>query len=161
MGGSDGYRRLPGGSDDFSWQTNRQTLHHYIYIIMLYMQATSVILYILLLLISPSPLSSLSSRSSSSSFPYHHNHPSSYMQALNIWHLCDPLPSLTILLILIIIITIVMRKMAQNPNLRFAETIPSKRSKITRTSIKSSFESMHCKMQRPNTCDAFWPGRPI
>ena len=26
MGGSGGYRRLPGGSDDFSLQTNRQTL---------------------------------------------------------------------------------------------------------------------------------------
>ena len=33
MGGSGGYRRLPGGSDDFSLQTNRQTLHHNIYII--------------------------------------------------------------------------------------------------------------------------------
>ena len=33
MGGSGGYRRLPGGSDDFSLQTNTQTLHHNIYII--------------------------------------------------------------------------------------------------------------------------------
>ena len=33
MGGSGGYRRLPGGSDHFSLQTNRQTLHHNIYII--------------------------------------------------------------------------------------------------------------------------------
>ena len=31
MGGSGGYRRLPGGSDHFSLQTNRQTLHHNIY----------------------------------------------------------------------------------------------------------------------------------
>ena len=27
-----GYRRLPGGSDHFSWQTDRQILHHNIYI---------------------------------------------------------------------------------------------------------------------------------
>ena len=34
MGGSGGYRRLPvpGGSDDFSLQTNTHTLHHNIYI---------------------------------------------------------------------------------------------------------------------------------
>ena len=32
MGGSSGYRRLPGGSDHFSWHTDRQTLHHNIYI---------------------------------------------------------------------------------------------------------------------------------
>ena len=33
MGGSGGYRRLPGGSDDFSLQTNTQTdTHHNIYI---------------------------------------------------------------------------------------------------------------------------------
>ena len=32
MGGSGGYRRLPGGSDDFSLQTDRHTLHHNIYI---------------------------------------------------------------------------------------------------------------------------------
>ena len=32
IGGSGGYRRLPGGSDDFSLQTNTQTLHHNIYI---------------------------------------------------------------------------------------------------------------------------------
>ena len=31
-GGSGGYRRLPGGSDDFSLQTNTHTLHHNIYI---------------------------------------------------------------------------------------------------------------------------------
>ena len=31
-GGSGGYRRLPGGSAHFSLQTNRQTLHHNIYI---------------------------------------------------------------------------------------------------------------------------------
>ena len=34
MGGSGGYRRLPGGSAHFSLQTNRQTLHHNLYIIM-------------------------------------------------------------------------------------------------------------------------------
>ena len=33
MGGSGGYRRLPGGSDHFSLQTHKQTLHHNIYII--------------------------------------------------------------------------------------------------------------------------------
>ena len=33
MGGSVGHRRLPGGSAHFSLQTNRQTLHHNIYII--------------------------------------------------------------------------------------------------------------------------------
>ena len=35
LGGSGGYRRLPGGSDDFSLQTNTQTLHHNIYIILI------------------------------------------------------------------------------------------------------------------------------
>ena len=33
MGGSGGYRRLPGGSPHFSLQTDRQTLHHNIYIV--------------------------------------------------------------------------------------------------------------------------------
>ena len=33
MGGSGGYRRLTGGSDDFSLQTDTQTLHHNIYIV--------------------------------------------------------------------------------------------------------------------------------
>ena len=33
IGGSGGYKRLPGGSDDSSLQTNTQTLHHNIYII--------------------------------------------------------------------------------------------------------------------------------
>ena len=36
MGGSGDYRRLPGGSDDFSLQTDTQTLHHKIYIIMIH-----------------------------------------------------------------------------------------------------------------------------
>ena len=36
MGGSGGYRRLPGGSDHFSLQTNTQTdTHHNIYIIII------------------------------------------------------------------------------------------------------------------------------
>ena len=35
IGGSGGYRRLPGGSDDFSLQTDKQTLHHNIYIIIM------------------------------------------------------------------------------------------------------------------------------
>ena len=35
MGGSGGYRRLAGGSDDFSWHTDRQTLHHNIYIVII------------------------------------------------------------------------------------------------------------------------------
>ena len=35
MGSSGGHRRLPGGSDDFSLQTDRQTLHHNIYIIII------------------------------------------------------------------------------------------------------------------------------
>ena len=33
MGGSGGYRRLPGGSDHFSLQTNTHTLHHDIYVV--------------------------------------------------------------------------------------------------------------------------------
>ena len=33
MGGSGDYKSLPGGSAHFSLQTNRQTLHHNIYII--------------------------------------------------------------------------------------------------------------------------------
>ena len=38
MGGSGDYRRLPGGSDDFSLQTDRQTdTHHNIYIIIVVM----------------------------------------------------------------------------------------------------------------------------
>ena len=38
MGGSGGYSRLPGGSDDFSLQTNTQTdTHHNIYIIIVVM----------------------------------------------------------------------------------------------------------------------------
>ena len=37
MGGSGGYRRLPGGSDDFLWHTNTQTHHHNIYITILIM----------------------------------------------------------------------------------------------------------------------------
>ena len=36
-----GYRSLPGGSDDFSWHTNRQTLHHNIYIIINLMITTA------------------------------------------------------------------------------------------------------------------------
>ena len=32
MGGSGGYRRLPGGSDHFSLQTHKQTLNHNIFI---------------------------------------------------------------------------------------------------------------------------------
>ena len=32
MGSSGGHRRLPGGSDHFSLQTHKQTLHHNIYI---------------------------------------------------------------------------------------------------------------------------------
>ena len=35
MEGSRGYRRLPRGSDHFSWQTDTQTLHHNIYIIII------------------------------------------------------------------------------------------------------------------------------
>ena len=36
MGGSGGYRRLPGGSDHFSLQTHKQTLNHNIFIIMVF-----------------------------------------------------------------------------------------------------------------------------
>ena len=39
MGGSGGYRGLPGGSAHFSLQTNRQTLHHKIYIIIIIISA--------------------------------------------------------------------------------------------------------------------------
>ena len=35
MGSSGGHRRLPRGSDDFSLQTDTQTLHHNIYIIII------------------------------------------------------------------------------------------------------------------------------
>ena len=35
MGGSGGFRRLTVGSDDFLLQTDKQTLHHYIYIMKL------------------------------------------------------------------------------------------------------------------------------
>ena len=35
MGGSGDYSRLPGGSDHFSLQTHKQTLHHNIYIIII------------------------------------------------------------------------------------------------------------------------------
>ena len=42
MGGSGGYRRLPGGSDDFSLQTNTQTdTHHNIYITILVLRIMS------------------------------------------------------------------------------------------------------------------------
>ena len=44
MGGSGGYRRLPGGSDDFSLQTNTQTdTHHNIYIIIVVIIIISII----------------------------------------------------------------------------------------------------------------------
>ena len=33
MGGSGDHRRLPGGSDHFSWHTDTQTLHHNIYMV--------------------------------------------------------------------------------------------------------------------------------
>ena len=41
MGGSGGYRRLPGGSDHFLWQTDTHTLHHNIYILMIFMITTT------------------------------------------------------------------------------------------------------------------------
>ena len=41
MGGSGGYRKLPGGSDDFLLQTDKQTLHHYIYIIIIIFEPLS------------------------------------------------------------------------------------------------------------------------
>ena len=44
MGGSGGYRRLTGGSDDFSLQTNTQTLHHNIYIIIVAIITITVII---------------------------------------------------------------------------------------------------------------------
>ena len=43
MGGSGGYRRLPGGSDHFSLQTHRQTdTHHNVYIIMIVINAVII-----------------------------------------------------------------------------------------------------------------------
>ena len=42
-GGSGGYRRLPGGSAHFSLHTNRQTLHHNIYIIIITITITITI----------------------------------------------------------------------------------------------------------------------
>ena len=38
LGGSGGYKRLPGGSAHFSLQTNRHTLHHNIYITIIFNQ---------------------------------------------------------------------------------------------------------------------------
>ena len=46
MGGSGGHRRLPGGSDDFSWHTDRQTLHHNIYIIII-IKPTKILIILL------------------------------------------------------------------------------------------------------------------
>ena len=44
MGGSGGYRRLPGGSDHFSLQTNTQTdTHHNIYITIIFIIITILI----------------------------------------------------------------------------------------------------------------------
>ena len=53
MGGSGDYRRLPGGSDDFSLQTNRQTLRHNIYIIIIIIK----IIIIITAIIQPERLS--------------------------------------------------------------------------------------------------------
>ena len=52
MGGSGGYRRLPGGSDHFSLQTNRQTLHHNIFIIIIIIFI--IIIFIVNIIISSS-----------------------------------------------------------------------------------------------------------
>ena len=49
MGGSGGYRRLKGGSDDFSLQTYRQTLHHNIYIIIIFVIIIVIIIVITIL----------------------------------------------------------------------------------------------------------------
>ena len=46
MGGSGGYRRLTVGSDDFSLQTDKQTLHHNIYIIIIIIPVTITIITI-------------------------------------------------------------------------------------------------------------------
>ena len=49
MGGSGGYRRLTGGSDDFSLQTNTQTLHHNIYIIIIIIIIITIIIIIVIM----------------------------------------------------------------------------------------------------------------
>ena len=51
MDSSGGHRRLPGGSDHFSLQTNRQTLHHNIYI-------TIIIIIIIIIIIDKGKLGS-------------------------------------------------------------------------------------------------------
>ena len=51
MGGSGGYRRLPGGSDDFSLQTDTHTLHHNIYIMAAMMITVSIIIMIVIIII--------------------------------------------------------------------------------------------------------------
>ena len=50
MGGSGGYRRLTGGSDDFSCHTHRQTLHHNIYIVIVVIVVIVVIAIIILII---------------------------------------------------------------------------------------------------------------
>ena len=60
IGGSGGYRRLPGGSDDFSLQTDKQTLHHNIYITIILRKTTQSSWWILagvggVLLLFPRP----------------------------------------------------------------------------------------------------------
>ena len=50
MGGSGGYRRLPGGSDDFSLQTDKQTLHHNIYIIIVIIIIINIVIIIIIII---------------------------------------------------------------------------------------------------------------
>ena len=55
MGSSGGHRTLPGGSDDFSLQTDRQTLHHNIYIIITIIIITIIIKVIMIITRSGDP----------------------------------------------------------------------------------------------------------
>ena len=49
MGSSGGHRKLPGGSDDFSWQTDTHTLHHNIYIIIIIITIIIIIINLVLM----------------------------------------------------------------------------------------------------------------
>ena len=64
IGGSGGYRRLSGGSDDFSLQTDKQTLHHNIYISIII-----IITIIILIIITKPRLPSASAQQPISAWP--------------------------------------------------------------------------------------------
>ena len=51
MGGSGGYRRLTGGSDDFSLQTDTHTLHHNIYIIIIVIIVIIITIIVIIIIV--------------------------------------------------------------------------------------------------------------